>query len=334
MGRALRACVIVAVAAVLAAGCTVKKTTPPALAGPSELGLSLSVAASPDAISQDGQSQSLITVQARDADGAVVPNLALKLDMSVNGATGDVGLLSTKSPVTGGDGRAVVTYTAPLVADAETRTVTIAVTPVGTNAANATSRSVDIRLVPTGTVLPPSGLVAGFTVTPESPTISQSTLFNASPCSSSGQSGCTQGSIASYAWDFGDGSSGSGQAASHSFARPGNFAVTLTVTAALGQTATATKIVTVASAALPTANFVFSPSSPLVGQDVYFNAQASTAGSGRTIVSYLWDLGAGDRVYGALVKTTFSSPGTYVVTLLITDDVGQQATKSQSVTVK
>jgi PKD repeat protein len=110
--------------------------------------------------------------------------------------------------------------------------------------------------------------------------------------------------------------------------------VALTVTGALGQTATITEIVTVAGAEAPTANFVFSPSSPLAGQDVFFNAQSSTAGSGRTIVSYQWDLGAGDRVFGALVKTTFSAAGTYVVTLLVTDDVGQQATKSQSVTVK
>jgi PKD repeat protein len=335
MGRALRACVILVVAAVLAAGCTVKKSTPPALTGPSEFGLSLSLAANPDLISQDGHSQSVITIQARDANGAPVQNLVLRLDMAVNGVVGDIGSLTTKSPVTASDGRAVVTYTSPSVADQLSRTVEILVTPVGTNAGNSSSpRSVEIRLVPTGSVQPPNDLLAGFTVTPESPAVSQSALFNAAPCAASDSTGCTRGSIVSYAWDFGDGGTGSGQVASHVFARPGSFAVTLTVTGALGQTAVTTQIVQVAGGVAPTADFVFSPTAPLVGQEIYFNASASKPGIGRTIVNYEWDFGTGARGVGALVKNTYSAAGTYVVTLLVTDDVGQQATKSQSVTVK
>jgi lipoprotein-anchoring transpeptidase ErfK/SrfK len=46
--------------------------------------------------------------------------------------------------------------------------------------------------------------------------------------------------IASYAWSFGDGTTGSGQAVSHRYARAGRFAVGLTVTDSLGGTATAT----------------------------------------------------------------------------------------------
>ncbi len=38
------------------------------------------------------------------------------------------------------------------------------------------------------------------------------------------------GSIASYAWDFGDGASGSGQEASHTYGRAGSYMITLTVT--------------------------------------------------------------------------------------------------------
>jgi PKD repeat protein len=335
MGRALRACVILVVAAVLAAGCTVKKSTPPPLTGPSEFGLSLSLGANPDVISQDGHSQSVITIQARDANGAPVQNLVLRLDIAVNGVVGDIGSLTTKSPVTASDGRAVVTYTAPSVADQLSRTVAILVAPVGTDAGNSsTPRSVEIRLVPTGSVQPPNDLVAGFTVTPQSPVVSQSTLFNAAPCGSSDATGCTRGSIVSYAWDFGDSTTGSGQVASHVFTRPGSFAVTLTVTGALGQTAVTTQIVQVAGGVGPTADFVFSPTAPLANVEVFFNASASKPGIGRTIVNYEWDFGTGARGVGALVKNTYSAAGTYVVTLLVTDDVGQQATKSQSVTVK
>src|SRR5262249_25021878 len=53
------------------------------------------------------------------------------------------------------------------------------------------------------------------------------------------------GSIVSYAWSFGDGTSGSGASVSHSFAAPGNYVVTLTVTDNLGGTASDTANVTI-----------------------------------------------------------------------------------------
>jgi PKD repeat protein len=335
MGRALRACVILAAAAVLVAGCTVKKTTPPALAGPSELGLSLTLGANPDIIYQDGHSQSVVTIQARDANGSPVQNLVLRLDITVDGVVGDVGSLTNKSPVTASDGRAVVTYTSPLFVDQQSRSVAIQAMPVGTDHANnSTARSVQIQLVPSGTVQPPTDVVAGFSATPQAPAIAESVLFNAATCKTASYVDCSFGSIVAYSWTFGDGSTGTGQVTSHAYAKAGNYPVTLTVTGALGQSATATKIVQVAGGSTPTADFVFSPTAPVVGQEVYFNASASKAGTGRTIVNYEWDFGTGARGVGALVKNTYSTAGTFVVTLLVTDDQGQQATKSQSVTIR
>jgi hypothetical protein len=53
------------------------------------------------------------------------------------------------------------------------------------------------------------------------------------------------GSIASYAWTFGDGASGTGASSTHSYAAAGAYTATLTVTDNLGLTASATAEVTV-----------------------------------------------------------------------------------------
>ena len=40
-----------------------------------------------------------------------------------------------------------------------------------------------------------------------------------------------EGAALTYAWDFGDGSKGAGKTASHVYADPGNYVITLVVTA-------------------------------------------------------------------------------------------------------
>ena len=86
------------------------------------------------------------------------------------------------------------------------------------------------------TVSDESGAVppqARFTATPTSGDAPLTVAFDASASSAPG------GSIVSYAWDFGDGSSGSGVSASHTYEAPGTFTAVLTVTDTQGLTAQA-----------------------------------------------------------------------------------------------
>ena len=82
---------------------------------------------------------------------------------------------------------------------------------------------------------------ASFTVSPSSPTTGESATFDAADSSDS------DGSISSYSWEFGDGSSGSGQSVTHSYSSTGDYTVSLTVTDDDGATDSNSTTVTVQS---------------------------------------------------------------------------------------
>ena len=321
------------VASALLASCTMKKQEAPPLAGPSEFGTSISLAVVPDVIFQDGASQSLITATARGPNGEPVRNLSLRAEIAVNGAMMDFGSLSARNLVTGTDGRATVVYTAPPGPAGATASsgalVQILVTPIGSDFMNATPRDVMIRLVPVGVIIPPDGMQPRFTFTPTSPADHQQVLFDASTSEASANN-----PIVRYDWNFGDGEGGSGRTVAHSFEDPGTFVVTLTVSDAFNRSASTSQTITVGQGVGPTASFTFSPTEPLPGTRVNFNAAASTAAPGRRIVSYEWEFGDGTPgATGVQTSHTYPNIGNYVVTLTVTDDVGRRTTVSQAVPV-
>ena len=317
---------IVPVMAMFAVGCTVSDTPPPPPSGPSEFSLSLAISANPDVLSQDGGSQSVVTIDARDSNGQPAPNTVLRLEIE----GGDFGTLSTRSVVTNSSGRATFTYTAPRGSPggSSDEGVRILVTPSGTDASSAVSRQVHIRLIPTGTINTgaPNPL---FTFLPQNPTAFQTVRFDGT-----GSTASRGAVIAQYVWEFGDGSGGTGATATHAYSVPGTYGVRLTVTDSNGVSATsAPQVVTVGDGTPPTAMFVSSPAEPRAGRSVFFNAGQSTAGPGRSITSYRWNFGDGDTGSGVTRSHTYDEEGTFVVVLTVTDDAGQKATASASVTV-
>ncbi len=128
------------------------------------------------------------------------------------------------------------------------------------------------------------------------------------------------GTIASYAWDFGDSTpDGSGATPSHTYAAAGTYTVKLTVTDNKGATDSISHDVTVtAPNQSPVAAFTSSVN----------NLQASFDGSGSqdpdgSIASYAWDFGdSTPDGSGATPSHTYATAGTYTVKLTVTDNKG------------
>ncbi|RUR03471.1 PKD domain-containing protein [Labedella endophytica] len=138
------------------------------------------------------------------------------------------------------------------------------------------------------------------------------------------------GTIASYDWAFGDGTSATGVTTDHTYGGAGTFVVTLTVTDNRGGTATTTRNVTVEAPANqnPTASFTAAGS----GLGVSVDAATSNDPDG-TIASYSWEFGDDGTATGATATHTYAEAGTYTVTLTVTDDKGATAQTTRSVTV-
>jgi PKD repeat protein len=110
---------------------------------------------------------------------------------------------------------------------------------------------------------------------------------------------------------------------------PGTVKITETTTS------TSTTTTTTSTIPVPTvASFTFSPLTPEALQVVNFNASGSTPGTDRTIVRYDWDFGDGLMKTGIRTTHDFNPSGVYLVTLTVTDDLGQKTSSSQTVTVR
>ncbi len=136
------------------------------------------------------------------------------------------------------------------------------------------------------------------------------------------------GSIASRAWTFGDGSTSSAQNPVKTYSAAGSYTVGLTVTDNQGATHSTTRTVTVAAANQPpVANFNFSANNLQVAfTDLSTDADGS-------IVSRQWNFGDGTSSTAQNPSKTYASPGSYNVSLTVTDDKGASNSFSRVVEV-
>ena len=138
------------------------------------------------------------------------------------------------------------------------------------------------------------------------------------------------GTIAGYAWEFGDGGTSTvADPLPHAYAAAGSYDVKLTVTDNQGATNSITKSVTVAAVnQAPVANFTATTSG--LSADV---VSTSTDADG-TIAGYAWEFGdGGTSTVADPLPHAYAVAGSYDVKLTVTDNLGATDSITKSVTV-
>lgn len=135
------------------------------------------------------------------------------------------------------------------------------------------------------------------------------------------------GVTATYAWNFGDGSTGTGSTPTHTYATAGNYTVVLTVTDSSGATGTNTDMVKAAAHRNPAVSFTGT-----VGNLAVAFAGSAVLGDGATITGYAWNFGDGGTSTIANPSHTFAAAGVQTVTLTVTDSQGAIGSTTQTVT--
>ena len=169
----------------------------------------------------------------------------------------------------------------------------------------------------------PSPLTTIFVATPSSGlTVGQPASFAASV--SGGTSPYT------FNWNFGDGTTASGNPVNHSFNMPGTYTVTVTVADANAKTATA--IASILVNPLTLAVTISGPTTGTVGSAVTFTA---TGSGGTTPYTFAWTSTPSSpaSATGASFSTTYSTIGTFIVSVTITDANANTSIASQNVTI-
>ncbi|MGD6807724.1 MAG: PKD domain-containing protein, partial [Candidatus Bathyarchaeia archaeon] len=177
----------------------------------------------------------------------------------------------------------------------------------------------------------PASPTAYFIYNPSSPSTSDTITFT-------DQSIAGSAAITKRSWNFGDGTlvtDAQTTQQTHKYSAANNYAVTLIVTDANGNTGTTVRTITVSATQqttqAPIAEFTMSMTNPIVNQNVAFT-DASIAGSG-TINQWSWSFGDGATSTEKNPVHAYQTTGQKTISLTVTDSNGKSSTVSHTLTV-
>jgi len=152
-------------------------------------------------------------------------------------------------------------------------------------------------------------------------------------CAFSDQSSDSDGSIASWAWDFGGQGTSTAQNPSYSFAVGGTYRVTLTVKDNAGATSSTSKDITVSAPDQPAGNVVPVAGFTVACTDLACTFTDASTDSDGTITAWQWTFG--DQATSGTQNPAHAYPaaGTYHVTLVVTDNAGGSTSTSRDLIV-
>lgn len=207
-----------------------------------------------------------------------------------------------------GDG-ATSNAAAPTHVYATPGTYTVTLTVSGNGASSQASRVVSVS----------QATSASFTYAPANPIAGQTIAF----------ADQSSGSPASWAWDFGDGTTSLQQNPAKIYGAAGTYTVRLTVAAGASSSSTARNVVVSAPApVIPpvSAAFDFTPGTPVNGAAVSFTDRSSGSPT-----SWFWSFGDGGSSTQQNPSHTYAVPGTYTVSLTAANSASSSAAAHQIV---
>ena len=128
--------------------------------------------------------------------------------------------------------------------------------------------------------------------------------------------------IASYNWDFGDGTTGTGANASHSYALAGQYSVKLVITDIIGCKDSLLKQLYIEVDG-PTSNFTVNNPGSCLMSAISFTDNSASDGT-HPISTWIWNYGDGiiETLTSPPFQHTYAGPGVYTVTLTVIDSKG------------
>ena len=140
-------------------------------------------------------------------------------------------------------------------------------------------------------------------------------------------SNTTTGSVSSYLWDFGDGTTSTATDPVYTYSEPGDYLVRLEAFNAAGCLSVFEQLVTVYAQPSPS----FSTELACAGNPVVFIDESVVQNA--NIESWLWDFGNGNTSNERDPEYAFPAEGVYPVSLTVTSTFGCEATVTQDVEV-